>query len=156
MLHFHHNFFNLISLFLNSFSVRLHLHHLPIGGMFRISCHCHDRRLLNCHSRFVEIEQKYDTAYAVSVKVSLIFFLIDIFFSSISIKTMPRKKQYWYRTLFGELLLPLPRDYVSFAKDYKLDLSWPYLILHGVSSCQYEPCFLLLWLEIDRTAFFFF
>ena len=67
---------------------------------------------------------------------------------------MPRKKQYWYRTLFGELLLPLPRDYVSFAKDLKLDLSWPYLILHGVSSCQYEPCFLLLWLGVDRTAFF--
>ena len=75
-------------------------------------------------------------------------------FFSISIKTMPRKKQYWYRTLFGELLLPLPRDYVSFAKDLKLDLSWPYLILHGVSSCQYEPCFLLLWLEMGRTAFF--
>ena len=76
MLHFHHNFFNLISLFLNSFYVRLHLHHLPIGGLFRISRHRHDRRLLNCHSRFVEIEQKYDTAYAISVKVSLIFFSV--------------------------------------------------------------------------------
>ena len=65
------------------FSVRLHLHHLPIGGLFRISCHRHDRRLLNCHSRFVEIEQKYDTAYSICVKVSLIFFfsLTSFFFN---------------------------------------------------------------------------